>query len=219
VKGPEFRKVDLSDTPRAGVITQASVLTVSSYATRTSPVIRGKWVLENILNAPPPAPPNNVPALEETIKNNPNATLRKQLEIHRTDPNCAACHARMDPLGMGLENFDAIGKWRTTDAGQPIDSSGTLPDGRSFRGPVEMRQTLLGDKKAFAECLTEKLMTYALGRGIEPYDRPDVQQIVARVADDDYRFSRLVLEIVNSLAFQKQEASTAVATADNGKQP
>jgi hypothetical protein len=182
-------------------------------------VIRGKWVLENILNAPPPPPPNNVPPLEEAMKNNPNATLRKQLEIHRSNAICAGCHARMDPLGMGLENFDAIGKFRTTDANQPIDSSGTLPDGRSFKGPEEMRQILLADKKVFTECLTEKLMTYALGRGIESYDRPTVQQIVNNVANDDFRFSRLVLEIVNSLPFQKRAATTAVASAEIGKQP
>ena len=155
-----------------------------------------------------------MPALEETIKNNPTATLRQQLEMHRANTVCAGCHARMDPLGMGLENFDAIGKWRTQDANQPIDASGTLPDGRSFNGPDQMRQILLADRRVFTECLTEKLLTYALGRGIEGYDRPTVQQIVTNVSNDDYRFSRLVLEIVKSLPFQKRAAATPVAAAD-----
>jgi hypothetical protein len=208
IKGPEFRKVDLTGTPRGGVITQASVLTVSSYATRTSPVLRGKWLLENILNAPPPDPPPNVPALDVTIKNNPTATVRQQLEIHRANPTCFACHARMDPLGMGLENFDAVGAWRTQDGTHPVDASGKLPDGRSFNGPAELRAILKDDRDAFIECLAEKLMTYALGRGIEEGDRPTLAKIVAKVSRDDDRFSSLVLEIVNSLPFRKATAGS-----------
>jgi hypothetical protein len=208
VKGPEFRKVDLTGTPRGGVITQASVLTVSSYATRTSPVLRGKWILENILNAPPPPPPNNVPALEETIKNNPNATLRQQMEIHRSNPACAGCHARMDPLGMGLENFNAIGAWRTADGTLPVDASGKLPDGRSFNGPDELLAVIAQDREAFTECVAEKLLTYAIGRGLESYDKATVRQIVANVAKKDYRFSSLVMEIVNSLPFQKRSSGS-----------
>ena len=204
VKGPEFRKVDLTDTNRGGVITQASVLTVSSYATRTSPVIRGKWILENILNAPPPDPPNNVPSLDVTIKNNPSATVRQQLEIHRSNPSCAGCHARMDPLGMGLENFNAIGQFRTQDALHPVDASGKLPDGRSFTGPAELRGILKGDRDAFVQCMAEKLLTYAIGRGIEAHDRPAITEIVSKVSRDDDRFSSLVLGIVNSLPFQKR---------------
>ncbi|HXG64883.1 MAG TPA: DUF1592 domain-containing protein [Blastocatellia bacterium] len=202
VRGPEFRKVLLNgDTRRGGLLTQASVLTVSSYATRTSPVLRGKWILENFLNAPPPPPPPDVPNLDEE-KVGSAASLRQQLEEHRKNVTCASCHARMDPLGFGLENFDAIGAWRTEDGRFPIDASGTLPDGRSFNGPQELKAILKADRDAFAECLTEKLLTYALGRGLERYDRPTVKKIAGRVAASDYRFSSLILEIVNSLPFQ-----------------
>ncbi len=204
VKGTEFRKVDLTGTPRGGVITQASVLTVSSYATRTSPVLRGKWILENILNAPPPAPPDNVPALEATMKNNPEASLRDQLSMHRKNPVCASCHVRMDPLGVGLENFNAIGAWRTQDGKLAIDASGKLPDGRSFSGPAELRDILKADRRDFATCLADKMLTYALGRGLESYDRPTLKEVTNRVEKNDYRFSALVIEIVNSLPFQNR---------------
>jgi len=202
VKGPEFRKVSLAGTPeRGGILTQASVLTVSSYATRTSPVLRGKWLLENILNEPPPPPPANVPNLDEAAIGSA-ASLRQQLEAHRQNPTCASCHAKMDPLGFGLENFNAIGAWRTQDGKFPVDASGTLPDGRSFRGPQELRAILKADRNSFTECLTEKILTYALGRGIERYDQPAIKEIVHNVAANEYRFSSLVLEIVNSLPFQ-----------------
>jgi mono/diheme cytochrome c family protein len=202
VKGPEFRKVDLTgNKQRGGVLTQASILTVSSYATRTSPVLRGKWILENMLNAPPPPPPPDVPNLDEA-KVNSSALLRQQLEEHRKNVSCASCHARIDPLGFGLENFDAIGAWRTQDGTSPIDSSGTLPDGRSFKGPAELKAILKADRDAFTECLTEKMLTYALGRGMERYDKPVVKQITRRVSASNYRFSSLVLEIVKSLPFQ-----------------
>jgi hypothetical protein len=201
ITGPEFRKVDLTGTERGGVLTQASVLTVSSYATRTSPVLRGKWILENFLNAPPPPPPPDVPNLDES-RVGQSASLREQLEQHRKNTTCASCHARMDPLGFGLENFDAIGAWRTHDGKFPIDSSGTLPDGRSFKGPQELKAILKADRAAFAEGMTEKLLTYALGRGLESYDRPTVKQIAGKLAAEDYRFSTLVLEIVGSLPFQ-----------------
>jgi len=201
ISGPEFRKVDLTGVERSGVLTQASVLTVSSYATRTSPVLRGKWILENFLNAPPPPPPPDVPNLDET-QIGQSASLREQLEQHRQNPTCASCHARMDPLGFGLENFDAIGAWRTQDGKFPIDASGTLPDGRSFKGPQELKAILRADRAAFAEGLTEKLLIYALGRGLERYDRPTVKKITNRLAAENYRFSSLVLEIVKSLPFQ-----------------
>jgi mono/diheme cytochrome c family protein len=201
VSGPEFRKVDLTGVERGGVLTQASVLTVSSYATRTSPVLRGRWILENFLNAPPPPPPPDVPNLDET-QIGQSASLREQLEQHRTNTTCASCHARMDPLGFGLENFDAIGAWRTQDGKFPIDASGTLPDGRSFKGPQELKAILRADRAAFAEGLTEKLLIYALGRGLERYDRPTVKKITNRLAAENYRFSSLVLEIVKSLPFQ-----------------
>lgn len=202
VKGPEFRRVVLSgETERGGILTQASVLTVSSYANRTSPVLRGKWILENILNAPPPPPPPGVPNLDES-KVGSAASLRTQLEEHRKNPTCAACHSRMDPLGFGLENFDAIGAWRTMDGKFPIDASGLLPDGRTFKGPRELRMILKADRNAFAEGLTEKLLTYALGRGLERYDKPTVKEIVKRLSADNYRFSSLVFGIVESLPFQ-----------------
>jgi uncharacterized protein DUF1592/uncharacterized protein DUF1588/uncharacterized protein DUF1587/uncharacterized protein DUF1585/uncharacterized protein DUF1595/cytochrome c len=202
VKGPEFRKVVLAhDTQRGGVLTQAGILTVSSYATRTSPVLRGKWILDKILNAPPPPPLPDVPNLDES-KIGSAASLRQQLEAHRQNATCASCHARMDPLGFGLENFDAIGAWRMQDGRFPIDSSGVLPDGRSFTGPVELRTILKQEQSAFAEGVTEKLLIYALGRGLESYDRPTVKQILTRLAAGNYRFSTLVIEIAGSLPFQ-----------------
>lgn len=211
VVGPEFRKVSLAGSNRGGVLTQASVLTVTSYPTRTSPVLRGKWILENFLNAPPPPPPPGVPALEET-KVAAGASLRQQLEEHRKKPLCASCHARLDPLGFGLENFDGIGAWRTVDDKTPVEASGTLPDGKWFSGPQELKAILKADRDAFTRCLTTKLLTYALGRGLERYDQPTVKQIAARVARDDYRFSRLVLGIVTSLPFQQRKGRTTRET-------
>jgi Protein of unknown function (DUF1592)/Protein of unknown function (DUF1588)/Protein of unknown function (DUF1587)/Protein of unknown function (DUF1585)/Protein of unknown function (DUF1595)/Planctomycete cytochrome C len=206
VNGPEFRKVFLTgNTQRSGILTQASVLTVSSYTTRTSPVLRGKWILENILNAPPPPPPPGVPNLDEA-KIGSSATLRQQLEEHRNNATCASCHARMDPLGFGLENFDAIGAWRTQDGKFPVDTSGKLPDGRAFQGPEQLKAILRADREAFAECLTEKLLTYGLGRGLERYDRPVVKKIARNVAADNYRFSSLVLDIVKSMPFQMRRS-------------
>ncbi|MGI8785238.1 MAG: DUF1592 domain-containing protein [Acidobacteriota bacterium] len=202
VTGPDFRKVVLADdSHRGGVVTQASVLTVSSYPTRTSPVLRGKWLLDNFLDDPPPPPLPDVPNLDES-KIGTATSLRQQLEQHRNNPTCASCHARIDPLGFGLENFDAIGAWRTEDGKFPIDSSGTLPDGRSFRGPQELKAIVKANRQAFAECLTAKLLTYALGRGLESYDKPAVKKIAGLVAANDYRFSGLVLEIVRSVPFQ-----------------
>jgi hypothetical protein len=203
VKGPEFRRVDLAGTPRGGVLTQASVLTVSSYATRTSPVLRGKWILENVLSAPPPDPPAGTPRLDEA-KVGADASLRAQLEAHRTLPSCAACHEKMDPLGFSLENFDAIGAWRKEDGKWPIDASGVLPDGSTFEGPDGLKTVLRADRQAFAECVTEKMLTYALGRGLERYDARTVQAIAASLEKSDYRFSALVVEIVRSLPFQRR---------------
>jgi hypothetical protein len=208
VKGPWFRKVSLAGTHRGGVLTQASVLTVSSYPNRTSPVLRGKWVLANLLNAPPPPPPPGVANLDET-RIGETATLRQQLEAHRTNPTCASCHARMDPLGFALENFDAIGRWRTEDGKLPVDSAGSLPDGRAVQGPDGLKAVLKNDRDAFTRCVTGKLLTYALGRGLEPYDQPAVRTIAERVAADDYRFSRLALEIANSLPFQMRRGDRA----------
>jgi hypothetical protein len=201
VVGPEFRRVSLKGNQRSGILTQASVLTVSSYPTRTSPVLRGKWLLENFLGAPPPPPPPGVANVNEEAIGS-LASLRQQLEKHRSDQSCAVCHARMDALGFGLENYDAIGAWRNRDGRFPVDSSGVLPGGKSFRGPGQLKEILKKDKEAFIQCLTEKMLTYALGRGLERYDVPAVSAISRRVTESDGRFSRLVLEIVNSWPFQ-----------------
>jgi hypothetical protein len=206
VKGTAFRKVDLTGTNRSGVLTQGSVLTVSSYATRTSPVLRGKWVLENFLNAPPPPPPPDVPSLNDAAVGS-SVSLRQQLEQHRANPVCASCHTRMDPLGFGLENYDAVGSWRDKDGNVAIDSSGVLPDGRTFRGTDGLKAILRSDREAFANGMASKLLTYALGRGIESYDRPVIGEIVQRLPATDYRFSSLVLEIVNSFPFQMQKGA------------
>jgi hypothetical protein len=208
VKGTAFRKVDLTGTNRSGVLTQGSVLTVSSYATRTSPVLRGKWVLDNFLDAPPPPPPPDVPSLNEAAVGS-SVSLRQQLEQHRANTVCASCHARMDPLGFGLENYDAVGSWRDKDGSVAIDSSGVLPDGRSFRGADGLKAILRSDREAFANAMASKLLTYALGRGIESYDRPVISEIVQRLPATDYRLSSLVLEIVNSFPFQMQRGAEA----------
>ena len=200
VAGPDFRRVTLDGDQRSGVITQASVLTVSSYPTRTSPVIRGKWILDNLLNDPPPPPPPGTPNLSEAAID--ATTLRQQFEKHRANPACASCHVRMDPLGFGLENYDAIGRWRTNDGKSTIDSAGTLPGGKTFRSPAELKVILRADRDAFARCLAQKMLTFALGRGLERYDQPAVNSICRRLAASDYRFSRLALEIVKSLPFQ-----------------
>jgi hypothetical protein len=212
VTGPEFRRVDLTGSPRAGVLTQASVLTVSSYATRTSPVLRGKWILDNLLDAPPPEPPADVPNLDETTIGT-SASMREQLELHRKNPTCASCHRRMDPLGFGLENFDAVGAWRTMDGKFPIDASGQLPDGRTFTGPVELTAILSADREAFARSLTSKLLTYGLGRGLERYDAKTVKGIASRLPAHGYRFSGLIQEIVTSLPFQSRRAAAPVQQA------
>ena len=205
VRGAEFRKVDLSGSNRQGVLTQASVLTVSSYANRTSPVIRGKWVLENILNSPPPPPPPDVPTLDEAAVGT-TLSMREQLEKHRANAVCASCHSRMDPLGFSLENFDAIGQWRSKDGKFPIDATGQLPDGRKFEGAGGLADVLMSNPDAFSKALTEKMLTYALGRGIEPFDRPAVKKIVSDLAANQYRFSSLVMGVVNSFPFQESRS-------------
>jgi cytochrome c553 len=201
VSGAQFRKVDLTGSGRVGILTQASVLTVSSYGNRTSPVLRGKWILENLLNAPPPPPPANVPALDEAAIGT-TGTLRQQMEQHRQNPVCASCHAQMDPLGFSLENYDAVGAWRTQDGKFPIDTTGSLPDGRNLKGAEDLINILKTERQAFARGLTEKLLTYALGRGVEQRDHTAVKKIAANVAAKEYRFSSFVLEIARSLPFQ-----------------
>jgi hypothetical protein len=210
VYGSHFRRVKLTDENRFGLLGKGSVLAVTSYTTRTSPTIRGKWLLENILAAPPPAPPPNVPALETSNKDGKPLSVRQMLELHRANPACASCHARMDPLGLSLENFDAIGEWRTTDTGHAIDASGVLLDGTKVDGPRELRQALLAQKAQFMTAVTQKLLTYALGRGLEYYDAPAVREIDRAAAADDYRWSSLILGVVKSAPFQMR---TAVAPA------
>ena len=201
VKGRNFRRVELDGTERSGVLTQGSVLLVTSYPTRTSPVLRGKWILENVLNAPPPPPPPGVGSID--AKGGAlSGTMRQQMEKHRANPMCAGCHTRMDPLGFALENYNAIGEWRTEDASQRIDASGVLPGGKRFTGSAELKKILASNREAFAECLTEKLMIYALGRGLEPYDRTATKRIVAQLAANNYRFSSLITGIVDSVPFQ-----------------
>jgi hypothetical protein len=220
VSGPEFRRVDMSGTPRGGgLLAHASVLTVSSYSTRTSPVLRGKWILENLLNAPPPPPPPSVPALDDT-KVGQSASLRQQMEEHRKNPACASCHSRMDPLGFGLENFDAIGSWRMEDGKFPVDATGSLPGGRTFNGPNQLKAMLKDDRDAFVRGVTEKLLTYALGRGLERFDAPVVSAIAAKLPAKNYRSTELVIEIVKSLPFRnRRPAESKLMTADTGATP
>ncbi len=201
VKGHEFRKVDLAGSHRGGVWRQASVLTVSSYANRTSPVLRGKWILENLLHAPQQPPPPDVPVLDEKPIGK-SVSLREQLEKHRADATCASCHARIDPLGLALENFDAIGRWRDKDGKLPVDASSTLADGRAVNGPDGLATILKADRGAFAECLAEKMLIYALGRGLNRSDRKTVTALAQQMARDDYRISGLILGIVRSEPFQ-----------------
>ena len=201
VKGPAFRRVKLEPgSPRGGLLGQASLLTVTSYANHTSVVKRGQWVLTNLLSAPPPAPPQNVPALKAEVDGR-KLTPREQLELHRADAACASCHEKMDPLGYALENFDAIGAWRTQDSGQPIDATAQLADGTPVNGVAGMRQVLLQRRDTFTRAFAERLLTYALGRGVEPQDMPAVRTIARRAASDDYRIHSVILGIVESKPF------------------
>ena len=201
VDGEAFQRVELDGTERSGILTQGSVLTIASYATRTSPVLRGKWVLDTLLGASPPPPPPNVPALGEADLGTA-VSMRERLAQHRADPSCAACHNQMDPIGLGLENYDAAGAWRTREGKFDIDSSATLPDGRSFIGAKGLKETLRAQPDAFARHFTDRLLTYALGRGLEASDAPVVAEIGRALAADRYRFMTLVAAVVNSRPFQ-----------------
>jgi hypothetical protein len=203
VYGIDFQKVTLKDGRRGGVVTMGSTLTVTSNPTRTSPVKRGKWILENVLGTPPPPPAPDVPELPPTAEL--KGTLRQQMEQHRANPSCATCHAKLDPLGFGLENFDGIGGWRTQDNKQPIDSSGILPGGEKFSGPAELRKVLLGKADMFRRCFAEKLITFGLGRGLEYYDKCALDEITASSKAAGDTFSSLVLAIVKSDPFQKRK--------------
>lgn len=205
VYGNHFRKVILESEQRGGLLGQGSILTATSYPNRTSPTLRGKWVLDNLLGTPPPPPPPDVPDLEDSDSISPRS-VRDRLEAHRTNPVCASCHSRMDPFGLALEPFDAIGGLRSYDGGELIDAFASLPDGSSFDGPKGVRNYLLGNEERFVSTLTKKLLTYALGRGLENYDPPAVRKIVRAAADDDYSWSSLMMGIVESVPFQMRRS-------------
>jgi hypothetical protein len=205
VYGSYFRRVPVSGKMRGGVLTQGGVLMVTSYPTRTSPVLRGKWILENILGAPPPPPPPNVPQLEENAVGSPKS-LREQLEKHRASAACASCHSRLDPLGFSLENFDGVGRYRAEEGGSPIDASGSMTNGTTVTGPGGLKRVILDRKDEFVEVMAGKLLTYALGRGLEYYDQPTLRQIRREMAANNERFSSLVLGVVNSVPFQMRRA-------------
>ncbi len=209
ITGAAFRKTDLAGSNRNGILTHASVLTVSSYGNRTSAVLRGKWILENLLNTPPPPPPNPLPPPLDDKSIGSSASLRAQMEQHRKNPVCASCHAKMDPLGFALENYDAVGAWRTMDGKFPIDTSGALPNGRAIAGAFDLIDELKHQRGAFTEALTEKMLTYALGRGVARADRKTVKKIATSVAAQQYHFSGLVLEIVKSLPFQMRKGESS----------
>ena len=207
VRGSHFQRVRVTDEHRRGLLGHGSILTVTSYANRTSPVLRGKWVLENLLGSPPPPPPANVPDLVEGEGKGNDLTMRERMAEHRANPVCASCHAKMDPIGFGLENFDAVGGWRMTEGNKPIDSSGVLPNGVKFEGPAGLSQALLQRPEVFVRTMTSKLLTYALGRGVEYYDAPAIRAITTAAARSNYAFSSLVLGIVDSVPFQMRRAA------------
>ena len=209
IYGDHFRRVALPPgSPRAGVLGHGSILTVTSYATRTSPVLRGKWILENLLGTPPPPPPANVPPLEESASSTDVLSMRERMVAHRRNPACAVCHRIMDPAGLSMENFDAIGRWREDEGGAAIDASGNLPGGDPFDGVAGLRRSLLDRPEVFVGTVTEKLLIYALGRGIEPADGPAVRAIVGAASGDGYRFSSLILGIVQSPPFQMRRSQS-----------
>jgi hypothetical protein len=209
VYGSHFRRIALTDPRRVGLLGHGSILTVTSYADRTSPVVRGKWLLENVLGAPPPAPPPNVPALPDNAAGGSPKSVRERMEQHRQNPACASCHAQMDPLGFALEHFDAIGQWRSiSEAGTAIDASGTLPNGQKFDGSTELRALLLERESGFAATIVEKLLTYALGRGLDAADQPSVRRIVRDAAPGGYRWSALITGVVKSTPFRMRRAET-----------
>ena len=217
IYGSHFRRVTVPDEARRGLLGQASILAITSKAERTSPVVRGKWILDNILGTPPPPPPPDVPTLKDNDQQKPR-TMREQMAEHRANPVCASCHKAMDPIGFALENFDAVGAWRSTDAGTVIDASGELADGSHVDGVNSLRKALLARPDVFVGTLTEKLLTYALGRGLDAHDMPTVRAIVREAAAHDYKFSSLIVGIVNSRPFQyrmKSERNEVVARTGN----
>jgi len=203
VTGKEFRRVSLKGTGRGGLLTQGSILTITSNPTRTSPVKRGKWVLENILGSPTPPPPPNVPELGEVKE--AKGSLRQRMEQHRVNPMCSSCHSRMDPIGFGFENFDGVGLFREKDGNFPIDPSGKLVSGQTFAGPADLKHLLLQTRKEeFLSCFTEKVLTYALGRGLEYYDKCAIEKIVQSMPAQDYKFQSIITSVIKSVPFQKR---------------
>ena len=202
--GTEFQRVKLGDGRRGGVLTMGAVLAATSDPDRTSPVKRGKWVLESILGTPPPPPVPDAANLKPE-PGDASLTLRERMERHRKDPNCASCHNRMDPIGFGFENYDAVGVWRDRDGGKPIDASAVLPDGKKFNGPVELKKIIQSRKEQFVECLIEKMLTFALGRGVEHYDGPVIKELSTTLARNNYKLSTLVVEVVKSYPFQYRQ--------------
>jgi hypothetical protein len=209
ITGSHFRRVTLpKDSPRRGLLGQGSILLLTSYSTRTSAVLRGKYVLENLLASPPPPPPPNVPSLNTERSGQP-LSMKQAMQIHRANPACAACHARMDPIGYALENFDALGRWRTEENGQPIDVATQLPDGTTVDGVEGVRQLVLRNPAVFVEAMTSKLLMFALGRNIQHYDQPTIRVITREAARQNYTFASLVLGVVNSVPFQNRLAQGA----------
>jgi hypothetical protein len=223
VHGERLRRVELpNDSSRGGLLGQGSILTVTAYANRTSPVIRGKWLMQNVLGVGPPTPPANVPALPETRGGAIPVSVRARLEQHRKNPPCSTCHALMDPMGFALENFDGIGAWRTVDAGAAIDSSAMMPNGTKFDGPLGLKRLLLSQPDQFAGTVTEKLLAFALGRSLEYYDRPAVRKIVHDAAPGGYKWSSIIMGVVNSTPFRlkasgSEPGSGTVARAAAGR--
>ena len=215
IYGSQYRRVPVASEARRGLLGHGSILTVTSQANRTSPVLRGKWILDNLLGTPPPPPPPDVPALKENSERTRPLTMREQMEEHRANPACASCHKLMDPFGFALENFDGVGAWRTSDARSPIDPAAQLADGTRVDGPVALRQALLRQPDAFVGTMTAKLLTYALGRGLEYYDMPSVRAIVRSAGRQNDRFSSVVLGVVNSVPFQMRVKSSVEPVATN----
>jgi hypothetical protein len=215
VRGDQFRRVTLTDSRRWGLLGKGAVLMVTAYPNRTSPVLRGAYILENITGTPPSPPPPNVEAFKENKEGEKAKTVREIMEQHRANPSCNACHGVMDPLGFSLENFDTIGAWRAKDrfAGTMIDASGKLVDGTSVSGPDDLRKALMTRPEQFVQTMTEKLLMYSLGRGLEPYDLPTVRKIVRDSAKDNYKFSSIVMGIVNSVPFQMSKVPVAAPAA------
>jgi hypothetical protein len=214
ITGDYFRRVQMPDPNRRGLLGHGSILMMTSVADRTSPVLRGKWVMEVLLASPPPAPPPNVPTLEETegVSEARLLTVRERMEQHRNNPACNSCHRVIDPLGLALENFDVTGQWRIKDGGSPIDPAGTLYDGTKISGPDGLRQALLKRSDVVLSSFTESLMTYAVGRRVQPFDMPTIRKIISDAKKNEYRMSSFIMGVVNSPAFQMSRADAVETT-------